>query len=180
MATPEQYWEKQGNNSCAVHAVNMLLGGHVFEEADFDRAAEEFVAGCMAFKEQHWGQPDVRVPPVDHAEGAGSSVRALSSAAGVLVDEFPSHAFPTNLSNYLGALIHTPPRVGDVGHFICAKGSGGRLYLLDSLRRESSYTYTTARHVRQLVENRPTDASARTQLGRGCRGPPLAPALPQS
>ena len=116
MAIPEQYWEKQGNNSCAVHAVNMLLGGHVFEEADFDRAAEEFDAGCMAFKERHWGQPDVRVPPVDHAEGARKgnwevdiAVRVLSSAAGVLVDEFFSHAFPTNRPNYLGALIHTPP-----------------------------------------------------------------------
>ena len=70
MKTPTQYWGKQGNNAFAVHAVNMLLVGRVFEGADFDRASEEFDAGCMAFKEQHWSRLDARAPPVGHAEGA--------------------------------------------------------------------------------------------------------------
>ena len=68
-------------------------------------------------------------------------VRVLSLAAGVLVDEFASHASPTNRPNYVGALIRTlPPRVSGARHFICAKESGGRLYLLDSPGRGSSFT----------------------------------------
>ena len=38
---------EQGNDSCVAHAVDMLLGGHVSEEAD--RASEEFDARRMAF-----------------------------------------------------------------------------------------------------------------------------------
>ena len=160
MQIQSQYWEEQGDDTCAVHAVNMLLGRPAYAPADFDKMARE-IDISRTLNREHWeGLAVANVPAADYSAGTLSknweidvAVRVLASTPGVQMDGYSSKTFPTQKPDYVGTLILTKSwSSGGVGHYTCVKNVGGRLYLLDSLRPSSSSNYTTARRVRQLVE----------------------------
>ena len=59
------YWEKQRGEACALHAMNMLLGGGIFSETDLDAMGARKDDECGAGADTHWGQ-STPPPPVGH------------------------------------------------------------------------------------------------------------------
>ena len=69
MQTQSQYWEEQGDETCAAHAVNMLLGRPAYAPADFDKMATE-IDISRTLNREHWEGPAVaNVSPPDYSVG---------------------------------------------------------------------------------------------------------------
>ena len=114
MQTQSQYWEEQGDDTCAVHAVNMLLGRPAYAPADFDKMARE-IDRPRTLNRGHWeGPAAANVPPADSSVGPRPrnwdidvAARVLASAPGVQMDGNSGKTFPSQKPDNVEALIPT-------------------------------------------------------------------------